>query len=76
MANITLSVPDALRARMLEHGEISWSGVVRSVIEGKLEDFKRAEALVKRSRITEADVASISAEVGAAAAKHARALLR
>ena len=38
MANITLSVSDALYARMREHSEYKWSEVARKAIEEKVDE--------------------------------------
>ncbi|MFH1095109.1 MAG: hypothetical protein V1728_02745 [Candidatus Micrarchaeota archaeon] len=45
MANITLSVPDALYARMRAHSEYRWSDISRKAIEQKLADAEMIEDL-------------------------------
>jgi len=37
MATVSLRVPDELKARMDEHGEINWSAVLRSHIEEEID---------------------------------------
>lgn len=75
MVNVTLSLPEALWRRMKAHAEIRWSRAVQNVIEAKLEAFEEAERLAEKSRLTEKDVEKIAAEIDAAAAEHAKALL-
>jgi len=38
MANITLSVPELLRARMQQHPEYKWSEIARKAIEQKIDE--------------------------------------
>ena len=45
MANITLSLPEALYARMREHSEFRWSEIARRAIAQKLDEFELAEDL-------------------------------
>ena len=37
MATVSLRVPDALKRKMDEHGEINWSAVIRANIEEEIE---------------------------------------
>lgn len=37
MATVSLRVPDGLKDRMDEHGEINWSAMIRSNIEEEIE---------------------------------------
>ncbi len=45
MANITLSLSEALYARMREHSEFRWSEIARRAIEQKLADTEMIEDL-------------------------------
>jgi hypothetical protein len=45
MANLTLSLSDALYARMREHSEFRWSEIARKAIEQKLADAELIEDL-------------------------------
>mgnify|MGYP001559949976 CR=1 FL=1 len=45
MANITLSLSEALYARMREHSEYRWSDIARRAIEQKLADAEMIEDL-------------------------------
>ena len=75
MANVTLYVPDGLKRRMDEHEEVSWSSVVRRIVERKLDDLEAADELAKKSRLSADDVLSLSAAVNSALGRHARRLL-
>ena len=59
MVNVTLSISDALYARMREHSEYKWSEVARQAIEEKiseaeliddLKDFAKAEKKYKTAK--------------------------
>ena len=59
MANITLSIPEALYARMREYSEYKWSEVARKAIEQKVDEaefmadlkaFERAEKELKAGK--------------------------
>src|SRR3972149_3986325 len=56
MANLTLSVPDALYEEMKRHPEIRWSEVARQALARKLEDLGRLDALLAKSTLRERDV--------------------
>lgn len=43
MANVTLSLSEALYARMREHSEFRWSEIARRAIEQKLEEAEIIE---------------------------------
>ena len=40
MATVSLRVPDALKRKMDEHGEINWSAVIRANIEEEIEQLE------------------------------------
>lgn len=65
MANITLSVPDALYEEMKRHPEIRWSEVARQALAKKLEDLRRLDALLAGSTLRESDVDEIGRGVKA-----------
>ena len=54
MANITLSVPELLHARMQQHPEFKWSEVARKAIEQKIDE---AEFLDDLRSVAEAKTA-------------------
>ena len=47
MANITLSVPDAIRMQMDEHSEIKWSEVAKNAISAKVIELRKLSILKK-----------------------------
>ena len=75
MANVTLFVPDGLKARMKKHREIKWSNAVRTVIEQKLDDFEEAEKLASKSRLSEEDAKKLAQDADDALGRHAKKLL-
>ncbi|MFA4946466.1 MAG: hypothetical protein WC607_02925 [Candidatus Micrarchaeia archaeon] len=75
MANLTLYVPDSLRARMNEFKGVRWSAVVRSVVEEKISDFEAANALAAKSVLTVSDVERLTRVVNASGGRHAEELL-
>lgn len=75
MANVTLFVPDDLKARMDLHKQMRWSRAIRQTIESKLDDFEEAEKLARKSLLTEKDVKKFSSKVDEKLAKRAEALL-
>ncbi len=75
MRNITLSITDETKNKMESHPEVRWSNAVRVIIERKLNDFRIAEALAQKSRLTEKDVQALSKKVNRAMGKHAKGLL-
>jgi hypothetical protein len=40
MATVSLRVPDALKEKMDEHGEINWSAVIRSHLEDEVAELE------------------------------------
>lgn len=60
MANMTLSLPDDLHKEMRAFPDVRWSEVARRAIQEKLELLRLADALAKKSALSEADVASFS----------------
>ena len=63
MANLTLSVPDALYEEMRKHPEIRWSEVARQALAKKLEDLRRLDALLSDSELRSEDVEKIAKRV-------------
>lgn len=65
MANMTLSVPDELQARLKNHPEIVWSEVARRAMAEKLEQLELFEKLVAKSKLTEKDAFEIGEKIKA-----------
>ncbi len=69
MANITLSVSDALFDDMKRFSEIKWSEVARKAIAERVEVLKMAEKLAQKSKLKPEDAASFDRMIKAMAAK-------
>ena len=63
MANLTLSVPDALYEEMKRHPEIRWSEVARQALARKIEDLRRLDVLLARSTLRDTDVRELGRRV-------------
>ncbi len=75
MPNLTLSITEETKKMMDKHPEISWSNVVRVIIEQKLRDFEEAERLASKSKITEKEFEKFISKVNKETALHAKRLL-
>jgi len=69
MGNITLSIPESVHMEMRQFSEVRWSEVARRAIVEKLDCLRLAEALAKKSRLTEKDVKAFSGKIKNLAAK-------
>jgi predicted CopG family antitoxin len=58
--NVTISLPEELYRKMKEHDEVSWSAVIRNLIERKLKDMELLDKLTSRSRLSEEDVSLLA----------------
>lgn len=63
MSNMTLAIPEDLRARMKKHSEIRWSEVVRKTIIEKVEMLEAMDKITKKSKLTEEDVEEIAHKI-------------
>ena len=63
MPNLTLSIPDALYEEMKKHPEIRWSEVARQSLARKLDDLRRLDILLAKSRLHDKDVEELSRKV-------------
>lgn len=59
VANLTVSVPEDLKAEMSRHEEVNWSAVVRQAVRDHLRKLAIADAIAEKSELTEADVAEL-----------------
>jgi hypothetical protein len=69
MGNITLSIPESVHEEMRQFSEVRWSEVARKAIIERLETLRLAEALAKKSRLTDKDVKAFSGKIKNLAAK-------
>ena len=68
MANVSLTVPDELKAKMEEFPWINWSEVAREEAikrESLHEDFWEFNRIVSKSKLTEADAMRLAKEANA-----------
>ena len=63
MTNLTLSIPDDLKAKMSRFPEINWSEVARQAIMEKTRMLEQMQQLLSRSRLTEQDALKIGREI-------------
>lgn len=63
MANLTLSIPDDLKAKMSRFPEINWSEVARQAILEKTRLLERMEQLLAKSALTEAEAVALGREI-------------
>ena len=63
MTNLTLSIPDDLKAKMSDFPEINWSEVARQAIIEKTRVLEQMQQLLSRSTLTEQDALKIGQEI-------------
>ena len=63
MANLTLSIPDDLKAKMVRFPEINWSEVARQAILEKTRVLEQMQHLLTQSQLTEQDAVKIGREI-------------
>ncbi len=75
MANMTLSLPDEVHARMKKFPEVNWSKVAQRAILEKLErerEFQEIEAIAQKSKLTQKDVDEIGRKIKQGIGRHFR----
>jgi len=65
MVNITLSLPEELHKRMMEHTELKWSDVARQAFEKKINELELIDKILKKSKLTERDTEEIGNRIKA-----------
>lgn len=63
MTNLTLSIPEELHERMVQHSEIRWSEVVRKSIMERVELLDVMDRLAQKSKLTKKDVEEIAHKI-------------
>jgi len=56
MANMTISVPDELKAMLERHPEMNWSEVARQAWKSKVEQLELLNKLTARNKATDKDI--------------------
>ncbi len=59
MTNMTLSIPESLHKRMVQHTELKWSDIARQTFEQRLDELELVEKILRKSRLTEEDAERI-----------------
>ena len=59
MPNVTVSLPDDLKEAMGEHDEVNWSAVIRNAIHDHLRTLAIADAIAKKSKLTQKDIGEL-----------------
>ena len=59
MTNLTLSIPDDLKAKMVRFPEINWSEVARQAIMEKTRVLEQMQHLLSQSKLTEQEALTI-----------------
>ncbi len=72
MPTVNLAVPEELKRKMDERGEINWSEVARQAFKQKLEDLELLEKFTAKSALTGKDAERLGKEVGEALTKRLR----
>ena len=63
MANLTLAIPDELKARMGRFPEINWSEVARQAIVEKARILDGMQRLLAKSNLMEAEALSLGRNI-------------
>ena len=67
--NVTIALPKDLHKKMKEHDEISWSAVIRNMIEERLKDIELMDKFTSKSQLTEEDVKELAEKIDRSVAK-------
>ena len=59
MANMTLSIPEALHKEIKAHTEIKWSEVARQAFEKKVKELHCMDVILQKSTLTQEDANEI-----------------
>ncbi len=74
MPNMTLAIPDDLKAKMARFPEINWSEVARQAIAGKMQVLDQMQRLLSNSSLIREDAVRYGREIkGRVSKKHRRA---
>jgi len=74
MVNITLSVPDELKAEMEKFPEMNWSVIVRTAIKRRILLLQQLNEFTKDSEFTKEDALKLGKEVNKSFSKKLKTL--
>jgi hypothetical protein len=63
MGTLSVSIPDDLRARMIQMEEVNWSAVARKAFEEKVKQIDFLTKIASKSKLTEEDAEAIGAKI-------------
>jgi len=63
MSNITLAIPDDLKAKMKRFPEINWSEVARQAIAEKMRTLEQMQRLLSKSALTESETVILGRQI-------------
>ena len=63
MSNMTLAIPDDLKAKMSRFPEINWSEVARQAIVGKMQILDQMQRLLSSSSLVREDAVHYGREI-------------
>jgi len=72
MATVSVSVPEDLRQKIVQHDEVNWSAVARRAFEEKIKQIEFMKTLANKSMLTEADAVRIGRKINESMAKRFR----
>lgn len=67
MVNVTIAVPEELKAHMDKRPEMNWSEIARQAWRKKLEALEAMDELTENSGISDEEILKISRKINAAA---------
>lgn len=67
--NITLSLPENLKDELKKCREVNWSAVIRIALIEHLRKVRIAEAIARKSKLTEKDAEEIGRKIKASMAR-------
>ena len=74
MTNLSVSIPEGLKARMVDLEEVNWSAVARKAFEEKIKEIEVLKKIASKSKLTEKDVKEISSKIDEGMAKKFRGM--
>ena len=63
MTNMTLSVPEELHQKMMQHPEFKWSEIARQAFEKKITETEIMGKILSKSELTEKDAEEIGNKI-------------
>lgn len=69
MVNLTLSLPEELHNKMIQHPEFKWSEIARQAFRKRLKNLEMMNKILAKSELTEKDAEEIGHKIKAGIAK-------